>query len=112
MTNDMALEISCRDAAELAASGEDVVFLDCREADEYAVCRIEGALFVPLSEIADRLEELLPLRDRRIVVYCHHGMRSYRLAVWLRSQGFQQTQSLAGGIDRWAVEVDPSIPRY
>lgn len=88
------------------------MFLDCREADEFALCGIEDAILMPLSEITERVEELLPLRDRHIVVYCHHGMRSYRVALWLRSQGFARVQSLAGGIDRWALEIDSSIPRY
>jgi rhodanese-related sulfurtransferase len=51
-------------------------------------------------------------RDRRIVVHCHHGGRSLRVANWLRGQGFEQAQSMAGGIDAWSTEIDPAVPRY
>jgi rhodanese-related sulfurtransferase len=45
-------------------------------------------------------------------VYCHHGVRSRQVANWLRGQGFAQVQSLAGGIDRWTLEIDATLPRY
>ena len=47
-----------------------------------------------------------------IVAYCHHGVRSRQVANWLRGQGFTQVQSLAGGIDRWTLEIDATLPRY
>jgi rhodanese-related sulfurtransferase len=45
-------------------------------------------------------------------VHCHHGGRSLRVVRWLREQGFSRAQSMAGGIDQWAVDIDPSLPRY
>jgi rhodanese-related sulfurtransferase len=45
-------------------------------------------------------------------VLCHHGMRSLNVVVWLRKQGIEACQSMSGGIDRWAVQVDPALPRY
>ncbi len=77
-----------------------------------ALVNIAGAKLIPMSELAARVAELSPRRDRRIVVYCHHGGRSLRVANWLRGQGFDQTQSMAGGIDDWAVEIDRSLARY
>jgi rhodanese-related sulfurtransferase len=65
-----------------------------------------------MSEMAERVGELEPYRDWRIVVHCHHGGRSLRVANWLRGQGFANAQSLAGGIDAWAAEIDPTLPRY
>jgi rhodanese-related sulfurtransferase len=50
--------------------------------------------------------------EERLVVMCHHGMRSMNVTVWLRNQGFEQVQSLRGGIDAWSAEVDPAVPRY
>jgi rhodanese-related sulfurtransferase len=50
--------------------------------------------------------------DRPIVVLCHHGQRSLSVAMWLREQGFDHAQSLAGGIDAWSRTIDPTIPRY
>jgi len=65
-----------------------------------------------MSEIQNRLAELETHRDDDIVIHCHHGGRSLRVANWLRQQGFSKAQSMAGGIDQWAVEIDPSLPRY
>lgn len=88
----------------------ELALLDCREADEAAYCRIDGALHIPMTEIPARLAELQPQAD--IVVYCHHGVRSLHVAHFLRNQGFSRTRSMSGGIDAWSIEIDPSVPRY
>ncbi len=86
--------------------------IDCREEDEWRHCRIEGATLVPLSRFAESAP-LDPGSERRpAVVYCHHGMRSLRATQWLRQKGRPLTWSLAGGIDAWSAEIDPSVPRY
>jgi len=108
----MEIETDCRSVRAGLAAGEDLLFVDCREADEYAVAKIEGAKLLPMSELAERIGELEPHRDRRIVIHCHHGGRSLRVANWLRGQGFSKAQSMAGGIDAWATEIDPTVPRY
>ncbi len=84
-------------------------FLDCREPHEYEVARIDGATLIPMREIPQRLSEIP--KDSPVVVYCHHGMRSMNVAVWLRNQAVD-ARSLAGGIDRWSAEIDPNVPRY
>jgi rhodanese-related sulfurtransferase len=89
-----------------------ILLLDCREAGEVAVARIEGSLWIPMREIPARLSELGPDLSRRIVVYCHHGGRSRQVTQFLRRQGFENTQNMAGGIDAWSQLVDPTIPRY
>jgi len=58
----------------------------------------------------DRLDELAD--DGTLIVFCHHGMRSANVVNWLRGQGVVASQSMAGGIDRWSVDVDPSVARY
>ena len=88
------------------------MLLDCREADEYATANIAQAKLMPMSEIAERLNELEPHRQRSIVVHCHSGGRSLRVVRWLREQGYSQAQSMAGGIDQWSKEIDPAVPRY
>jgi adenylyltransferase/sulfurtransferase len=90
----------------------DFLLLDCREADEHATVRISQAVLLPMSELIERVSELENQRNRRIVVHCHRGGRSLRVANWLRQQGFAGAQSMKGGIDQWAVEIDPSLPRY
>ncbi len=70
-----------------------------------------GALLMPMGDVPARAHaEIDP--DARILAVCHHGVRSLHVANWLRGQGFEQAQSLAGGIDAYAARVDPSIPRY
>jgi rhodanese-related sulfurtransferase len=110
--SEVSLEIDCQSVKKSLDAGEDLLILDCREADEYAAAHIDQAKLIPMSEIADRLRELEPHRDRHIVVHCHHGGRSRRVVRWLREQGFSQVQNLTGGIDQWSQEIDPSVPRY
>ena len=88
----------------------DLVVIDVREPHEYAIARIDGARLIPLSELPGRLAEI----DARaeIVTHCHHGMRSLAALDLLRGAGFANVRSLSGGIDAWAREVDPSVPRY
>jgi rhodanese-related sulfurtransferase len=106
------LEISVQDVASLRSAGEDFLLLDCREPEEHTVAAIGGSMLVPMSELPERVGELAGCEAERIVVYCHLGGRSLRAAHWLRQQGFEQAQSMAGGIDQWAVEVEPGMARY
>ncbi len=91
------------------------VLVDCRQPDEYQVCRIEGAVLIPLGELerrADELEDEESGRNRVVVVYCHAGRRSMKAATMLRALGFGRAVSMAGGIDLWSVDIDPRVPRY
>jgi rhodanese-related sulfurtransferase len=108
----LPLETDCRTVKSRLDGGEDFLLLDCREADEHALVSIRGAILLPMSQLVDRVGELEPHRQRAIVVHCHHGGRSLRVAAWLRQQGFPLAQSMCGGIDRWAEEIDRSLPRY
>ena len=106
----LEFEISPTQAAELLRRNE-VRLIDVREPWEFATARIAGSELMPMGDVPARAhQELDP--DERFVVICHHGMRSLNVAVWLRNQGFEQAQSLRGGIDAWATEVDSSIGRY
>ncbi len=107
-----ALEIDCRTVKTRLDTGDPLVLLDCREQDEHDLVRIAPARLLPMSELPQRVGELDELRDAEIVVYCHHGVRSRQVAQWLHGQGFARVQSLAGGIDRWSQEIDPTLPRY
>ncbi|MCC7423918.1 MAG: rhodanese [Planctomycetaceae bacterium] len=106
------MEVDCRTVKSRLDRQDDFLLLDCREADEHALVRIAGAELLQMSEIQSRIGELEPQRDRDIVVHCHHGGRSLRVAAWLRQQGFARAQSMAGGIDQWAAEIDPTLTRY
>jgi rhodanese-related sulfurtransferase len=82
-----------------------------REPWEFATTRIEGSLHLPMGEVATRAHKELDM-DERLVIVCHHGVRSLNATAWLRRQGFEKVQSLRGGIDAWSVEVDPKVSRY
>ena len=102
-------------AAEVKAAldrGEDLLLLDVRQPEEHALAQIEGARLLPLGSLEERIGELAAWRDRRIVVTCHHGMRSLQAAEALRQRGFRRVESLGGGIEAWSLTVDPSVPRY
>jgi rhodanese-related sulfurtransferase len=84
--------------------------LDVRESDELAICRIDDATHIPMSQISSRLDDL-PL-DQPIVVMCHHGMRSMRVVTFLRAAGRLNAVNLDGGIDAWARQIDTSVQLY
>ena len=108
----LALEISPGEVKALLDGQADFFLLDCREADEFQAASIAGATLLPMSEIQGRVTELEPHRDRHVVVHCHLGGRSMQVTQWLREQGFDRVQSMAGGIAAWSEEIDPSVPTY
>jgi rhodanese-related sulfurtransferase len=86
------------------------VLLDVRESWEFGVCRIEGSQHIPMRTIPLRMAELDP--DAQVVVICHHGARSYQVAMFLERQGYDKLYNLRGGVAGWAREVDPRMPTY
>ncbi|MDQ8152726.1 MAG: molybdopterin-synthase adenylyltransferase MoeB [Gemmatimonadota bacterium] len=102
--------ITPADLSVRLARGEALYLLDVREPWEVDVAVIEGSNTIPMSNVPARMAEIP--RDREVVVICHHGMRSAMVADYLRSAGVPQVLNLTGGIDRWSVEVDPSVARY
>ncbi len=88
----------------------DLVLVDVREPREAEIAHIEGARNIPLRELPGRLAELSGHGE--IVTLCHHGARSLKAREILQGAGFANVRSLAGGIDAWAREVDPEVPRY
>jgi rhodanese-related sulfurtransferase len=104
------LEISAVQAAEKMNNGAAFVLLDCREPEELAIARIEGAKHIPMGDVPSRQQELDP--DVEMAVICHKGVRSMNVAVFLREQGFTNVVSVRGGTDAWSRDVDPNLPRY
>jgi adenylyltransferase/sulfurtransferase len=105
-------EISAAELRGALDAGEELLLLDVREPAEVEIARIEGSRLLPLGAVEARCEELADWRERRIVVHCHHGIRSARACQILRSRGFEQVENLAGGIEAWSLTVDPDVPRY
>ena len=94
-----------------AESQTTPILLDVREPWEHEAASIAGSTLMPMGDIPGRaFQELDP--ETHIVAICHHGVRSLNVAVWLRNQGFENAQSLRGGIDAWSAEIDPAVPRY
>ena len=82
-----------------------------REAEEYALARIEGAELLPLSRAAEWIGTLDP--DQEYVFFCHHGLRSAYVAEYVASTlGFARVANMIGGIEEWSLRIDPSVPRY
>ncbi|HWT67203.1 MAG TPA: rhodanese-like domain-containing protein [Terracidiphilus sp.] len=103
-------EISPADAAALLRE-KKARLIDVREPAELVAASVQGAVAMPMGDVPARAhQELDP--DERLVVLCHHGVRSLNVTVWLRNQGFANAQSVRGGIDAWSRELDPSVPRY
>lgn len=112
MTTPLPLEIDCKSVKAKLATNQPFVFLDCREKNEFDNVHIAGTTLMPMSELSQRVAELEAHKQHEIVVHCHHGGRSMRVTQWLRQQGFEKVQSMAGGIDTWALEIEPGMARY
>lgn len=106
-------EVSVRDVKARIDAGEAVRLVDVREPMEHAITHIEGAELIPMNTVPQRLQHLEgEAEDTMLIVLCHHGMRSLNVVNWLRNQGIENCQSMAGGIEAWSCEIDPKVPRY
>jgi rhodanese-related sulfurtransferase len=100
-----------RSALPPDSSPDAPILLDVREPWEFQSASLPYSVLMPMGDIPSRAHaELDP--DAHIVVLCHHGARSLSVTMWLRNQGFERAQSLAGGIDNWSRTIDPTVPRY
>ena len=110
--DEMPIEIDVATVSGMLESGDEFLLLDVREQAEYETAKIDGSQLIPMSELQARVQELDTHKNRRIVVHCHHGGRSMQVVQFLRGQGFDQAQNMAGGIDQWSLDIDQSIARY
>ncbi len=99
---------------EAHAAGAQPLVLDVREPMELAVASVQPEGFelrhIPMHLIPQKLGELDP--QRPVACLCHHGVRSMQVAMFLARNGFEEVANIAGGIDAWSVERDPTVPRY
>jgi len=96
------------------ASGRAVI-IDVRTQAEWDLVHLPGSVHVPLGEVADRLDEVEPAPGKDVLVLCHHGRRSLDAVHVLRASGrpdLAHARSIAGGLEAWSLEADPSVPRY
>jgi rhodanese-related sulfurtransferase len=109
----LPLEIEPREVQSRLQSGEKVALIDVREPSEFQLARIAGAELIPMRTVPAELSRLdAQAEETPLIVICHHGVRSLNVVHWLREQGVGACQSLAGGIERWSLEIDPTVPRY
>ena len=110
--------LSVQELAEKREQNEDFILLDVREPNELLYANLgDGVLTAPLSELAQQGQNALPEavlanKGAEIVVMCHHGNRSAQVTAWLRQQGWTNVFNMDGGIDAYAVAIDPSVGRY
>ncbi|HEX5339922.1 MAG TPA: rhodanese-like domain-containing protein [Gammaproteobacteria bacterium] len=102
-------QLTPAEARELLARDAGTVLLDVREDWEFARVHVEGSRPIPMYELPERLDELNP--GHTLVVLCHHGNRSQQVAAWLQTRGYT-VNNVAGGIEAWATDLDPALPRY
>jgi rhodanese-related sulfurtransferase len=106
----LPLEVGVHELAALRAEGIAHTILDVREPWEVEICGFEGALAVPLGALPGRLAEI-PV-EHPLIVVCHIGQRSLIAADFLRRVANPTARSLRGGVEAWAVEIEPEMPRY
>ena len=104
------LEVSAAQLKGVIESGRPITLLDVREPHEWEINRIEPARLTPLSQFEQFIPELDP--NAEIYLYCYKGKRSLTALKQLQEKGFKHLHSLSGGIDQWAADVDPDMPRY
>lgn len=104
-------EITVAELAQLRSADVPFTLLDVREPWEVATASIAGSVNIPMGELPARAHaELDP--EGTIIVFCHHGARSLSVTAWMRREGFETVQSMAGGIDQWSREIDNTVPVY
>ncbi len=103
------MEIAQSKVSEWIKQNKEFNFLDVRRDDEREIASL-GGIHIPLHELEKRFEEL-PRDKKPLIVYCHHGVRSLYATQFLKYHGYDAL-SLAGGIDLWSLEIDPTVPRY
>ncbi|MGE9292842.1 MAG: molybdopterin-synthase adenylyltransferase MoeB [Puniceicoccales bacterium] len=108
-TEESIMEIDVQTTKTRAAT-ESPILLDVREGFEREICQLPDSQHIPLGQLPAQASALP--KDAEIIVYCHHGARSLRATKYLRDVGFDKAVSMAGGIDAWALEIDPSMTRY
>jgi rhodanese-related sulfurtransferase len=109
----LPLEILPAELKKRLDSSEKIHLVDVREGFEYQIAKIADSELIPMASVPAALQLIEGMADDgMVVVICHHGMRSLSVVNWLRQAGVEECQSLAGGIDRWSIDIDRAIPRY
>jgi rhodanese-related sulfurtransferase len=103
------VEITVEELKQWREENSNLCIVDVRQPDEFNIVSLTNSFNIPLDQLPNTFVQL-PV-DEKIVTLCHHGVRSLRAALWLRSQGYEAF-SVRGGIDAWTIKIDPSLPTY
>ncbi|WP_085621029.1 rhodanese-like domain-containing protein [Thalassospira alkalitolerans] len=106
----MVRDLRCSELSASLEAADPIALVDVREDWEVEICAIDGAHHIPLGDLMGRVGELDP--ESPVALLCHHGVRSRHAAIMLEDRGFKHVFNVAGGIDVWALEIDPEMIRY
>ncbi len=104
------LQLTPKEVKDLMERGEEVALIDVRDTHEWDIVHLPGSTLIPMNEVVERASEIP--QSGNVVVLCKVGARSAEVLRWLHSIGLKHTKHLAGGIDAWAAQLDPTMPRY
>ena len=104
-------EITVEELNKRLKNGENLFILDVREPHEFELVNLKGTL-IPLGQLPDRLDEIELVKNQEVIVHCRSGVRSADACKIMMAAGFKNPRNLAGGIIRWAKEIDPTMPVY
>ncbi|MFB6347009.1 MAG: rhodanese-like domain-containing protein [bacterium] len=105
------LELTAESVRDRLENDESLTLLDIRKPREREVATLSNDVWIPMEEVPENLDSIAE-KDRPLIIYCHHGMRSMKVTQYLREEGLDDVYSLAGGIDYWARKIDPEMNRY
>ncbi|HFC91202.1 MAG TPA: sulfurtransferase [Leucothrix mucor] len=108
--NPSSTELTVSDLLKLRNSHQDYLLLDIRETEETMICTFPDTVHIRMHQIPSSWATLP--QDKQIIVFCHYGTRSRMVVEFLQQQGLMNTINLAGGIDAWAIEIEPTMERY
>lgn len=107
-------EITVQELKSKIDNEENVFVLDVREPFEQYQSKLDydNSKLIPVGELADRMDEIESQKDSEIVCLCRSGGRSAHACQLLERNGFENVKNLKGGINKWAKEIDNSLPVY
>ncbi len=104
------MELTALELKDEMARGRKLVLLDVRQPWEYELCHLDGSLHIPLDQLPGRVGEIEPASA--VVTICHGGARARQATQFLKASGVPDVRTLVGGVEAWAVNVDPGMARY
>ena len=107
---DIINEIDALEVKKRFDSDENLNIIDIRELDELKICKIDGAIHIPMMEIPNQIDQLD--KESELIILCRSGARSHRVCQFLLSRGFKNVKNFSGGILDWIQQVDPSMQSY